>query len=255
VLFSSAAVAVRIPALVALQQGVGLDGKSAGLVTYVNGAVKINDQWTFTPELRNDISWRADDVNKTSLAHVYFRVPVTQKDVANVGDWKLSLTYRYTPPTTNAAQLAGHLGQLAFRPTLSGKVGPLDVKALNTTYLWMNRREENKNVKILGGAPAKTGNSLVGNGFELIVSYEVWNGFQLYADDAVDFIYQGRKSHGAKRTWTNSFGQEYGISRDFAGGFSAAIAVDNLSKFGTGDDFKFWTKGTSNLTLNIAQVF
>jgi len=95
----------------------------------------------------------------------------------------LGATYRYTPPTTAGAQVAGSYGSVMFRPNVTFPVGPVKVLVRNGVTLNLVRsayaenlsRSAYNKLKLAGKTDQATfaGVTLISNAFELIPQFEI----------------------------------------------------------------------------------
>lgn len=231
---------------------VSLDGEEAGTYLYNNLSYKLSDRTIFSPELLNLFQYRTAGTNKLDVTHGYLRFTLFQKEIAEAGDWKVGMTYRYSAPTTQSAQRSGSLGTLLFRPQIGRSFGKLSITLREGASLFLQRNAYQLNVP-RGEA---VGNPLVAHQFNPTLEYGLTPDLRLIADLILINQLSGAGPRAKGTSWSNELWQEYGL--DYGGkalgGFGAGLTVFHISGFGPGKDFRLFSR-TASINLKINREF
>jgi hypothetical protein len=152
---------------------------------FLQGSDRINDRYSTNFEFSGTVTnVPSAEVGGTTASHDFFRVNLNDKRLVKLSDelW-LGATYRYTPPTTAGAQVAGTYGSVMFRPNVTFPVGPVKVLVRNGVTLNLVRSGYAENLSRTAYVKAVTagkadqatfgGVTLVSNAFEVIPQWEI----------------------------------------------------------------------------------
>lgn len=238
-----------------------LDGKETSTSIYANVSYAFANKDSFSIETRNDLHYKEKDVSNFRSEHYYIRMPYSQKNVAQLGAFTLNLTYRYTVPSSNKAQVQGSLGTLLFRPDLKAKFGSTSLEILSGFYGHMQRKGTPVNAK----TTVVEGNPVFQWVPEVVVEQELASGFTAVADLSLELTYVHGGTNGSKNLnsrWTKSLEQEYVVkySNDILDGYTPAIGYLQSSAFATIDEegkkskFKLFNK-TGAVYFAVSKLF
>lgn len=228
---------------------VGFDGKDAGTYLYNNLSFKLRDRLTFAPEMLNLLQYKAAGVQKSDFSHLYLRFTLAEKEVAQIGNWKMGMTYRYAPPTTQSAQRQGSLGTVLIRPDISRTMGKFSLTVREGFSFYLQRNGYQINVP----RDKAVGNPLFSAVFNPTLEYTLATDFTAMADVLVINQFNGPGPGGVGTDWNHELWQEYGFNyggKSLAG-WGLGLTLLHISEFGPDKDFKLFSKIASmNFKVN-----
>jgi hypothetical protein len=237
----------------------------ASTVIYYGLTHKFVNGHTFTTETRNDLEYRDSRKNKTKLKHVYLRFVYSMPGLYTLGeDHKFGFAFRYRAPTSNAEQLTGSLGQIVLKPSIGGKLGPVDYKFTQNLAFYLQRQRAQRNQQI-GPTASAAANPLFSPYQEL--NFGIPLGVHNLAFNAAFLnqnVYFG-KANGANGYWTGLFEQDYEIryAIDQLDGLEVALGTLNDTYYhktsgGTkpaAPSNDFWFNETSTYNIRLTKAF
>ncbi|MBS1985392.1 MAG: hypothetical protein JST16_14600 [Bdellovibrionales bacterium] len=231
---------------------VSFDGEEAGTYLYNNLSYKLSDKVLFSPEMLNILQYRTAGDNKFNVIHAYLRLTLVQKEIAEVDGWKVGMTYRYNPPTTQSAQKSGSFGTLLFRPQVSRKFGDLAITIREGVSLFLQRNGYQINVP----RNEAVGNPLIAHQLNPTIEYTLAPDFKVLVDLVLINQLSGPGPYGKGTSWLNELWQEYGFdySGKALGGFGAGLTLFHVSSYGAGKDFQLFSR-TASINLKINREF
>ena len=242
-----------------MQAETGMTVAGTGLYTDLSNTFtfKINERYTSTIELDNNIAWGTESSFHPNMTHEMLRLSASDKKLGKVGDWDLGMTYRWNLPTTDAQQKNGTYGNIDFRPALSKKFGSLSILVRDVVSLHLQRNAYQRNVS----RDTAVGNALVSNVVEFLPSYAItgtltFNAALFNVNSLVGAAPVPGGATQPSTTWSNKIRHIWSLEYAFASpkDLTASISYDTISKYGGGAEFKLFSEA-STAYLTVGRAF
>lgn len=231
------------------------DGTQAYTLFWLNPVVKLNDRWSISPEFATQVFYKQTDpttISSPSQSLFYLRFAFVDGKFAKLGDWKISMAYRYSFPFDPASQDSGSMGTVRAMPTISRDFGWVNVQVFDGVYLFLQHKENG-----LSGKGAK----LFGNVFGGEVNFKFpVKGLSL--DVLVDtynfFVGVGKGTDNHAHSYQLEQQVELDYDLESVPGFTLGLGVYSLAAYGNdlaleGKKFLFWGKTQDNYAYINAQ--